>query len=64
MVDGRPGVRSRRDPPARLDNDPAFLARVAAAASPTYGWVDTPAGKARYGVLPVRLQGDARRGAL
>lgn len=63
VVDGRPGVRSRRDPPARLDNDPAFLARVAAATSPTYGWVDTPAGKARYGVLPVRLQGDARRGA-
>jgi signal transduction histidine kinase len=62
VVDGRPGVRSRRDPPARLDTDPAFLAKVAAAGGPTYGWVDTPAGKARYGVLPVRVQGDSRQG--
>jgi signal transduction histidine kinase len=50
--------------PARLDTDPAFIARVAAAREPAYGWADSPVGAVRYAVLPVQVSGDPRQGAL
>lgn len=64
VVDGRPERRSAQRPPARLDNDPAFVAEVAKATRPTYGWATSAAGEVRYAVLPVRMAGDPRRAAL
>jgi signal transduction histidine kinase len=64
MVAGRPSHRSLGTAPARLDTDPAFVARVAAARKPTYGWADSPAGRVRYAVLPVQVAGDPRQAAL
>jgi signal transduction histidine kinase len=54
VVDGRAYHRSQGSPPARLDTDPAFVTRVAAATEPEYGWIGSTAGKVRYGVIPVR----------
>src|SRR5690606_7541120 len=64
VVDGRPERRSAQRPPARLDNDPAFVAEVAKATRPTYGWATSAAGEVRYAVLPVRMAGAPRRAAL
>jgi two-component system OmpR family sensor kinase len=64
VVAGRPTHRSLGTAPARLDTDPAFVARVAAATEPTYGWADSSTGAVRYAVLPVRVAGDPRPGAL
>lgn len=55
IVDGRPYRRGHGSPPARLDLDPAFVQRVAGASGPAYGWVNSSAGRVRYGVLPVRI---------
>lgn len=59
-VDGRPHLRSQGVPPARLDRDPVFLARVARATGPEHGWVESSAGRVRYGILPVRVECDDR----
>jgi signal transduction histidine kinase len=64
IVAGRPTHRSLGTAPARLDTDPAFVARVASAREPTYGWADSPVGAVRYAALPVRVAGDPRQGAL
>ncbi|RJL32895.1 sensor histidine kinase [Bailinhaonella thermotolerans] len=64
IVDGRAERRSAPDPPARLDRDPGFVATAAAATEPAYGWTESRAGPVRYAVLPVRVSGDGRRGAL
>jgi signal transduction histidine kinase len=64
VVAGQPVHRSLGTAPARLDTDPAFVARVAAAREPAYGWADSPAGAVRYAVLPVQVSGDPRQGAL
>ncbi|MEV8374703.1 HAMP domain-containing sensor histidine kinase [Kribbella sp. NPDC056861] len=55
IVDGRPYRRGHGSPPARLDLDPAFVKRVAGAGGPEYGWVESDAGRVRYGVLPVQV---------
>ena len=55
VVDGRAYHRSQGSPPARLDTDPAFIAKIASATDPQYGWIDSTAGKVRYGVLPVQI---------
>jgi two-component system, OmpR family, sensor kinase len=55
VTGGAADRRSPGDPPARLDNDPIFVARVAAATEPSYGWADSTAGRVRYAVLPVRV---------
>lgn len=55
IVDGRPYRRGQGSPPARLDADAAFIKRIAGATEPEYGWVQSSAGKVRYGVLPVRI---------
>ena len=55
VVDGRAYHRSQGSPPARLDTDPAFIAKIASATDPQYGWIDSTAGKVRYGVLPVQV---------
>ena len=52
---GRAHHRSLGTPPARLDTDPEFVAEVSAATTPTYGWVDSDAGRVRYAVIPVRI---------
>jgi signal transduction histidine kinase len=64
IVAGRPTHRSLGTAPARLDTDPAFVARVASAREPAYGWADSPVGAVRYAALPVRVAGDPRQGAL
>jgi hypothetical protein len=61
VVAGRPTHRSLGTAPARLDTDPAFVAWVAAAREPAYGWADSPAGAVRFAVLPVQVTGDPRR---
>lgn len=64
VMDGRPHRRSSVDPPARLDNDPAFVRAVADQGEPVSGWWDSTAGKVRYGVIPATVEGDPHRGAL
>ncbi|MFG1819253.1 sensor histidine kinase [Kribbella sp. NPDC049174] len=55
IVDGREYHRSQGTPPARLDTDAAFVRRLAGATEPSYGWIDSPAGRVRYGVIPVQI---------
>jgi two-component system OmpR family sensor kinase len=62
--DGRAHHRSLSEPPARLDTDPAFVSRVSAATTPSYGWVDSEAGRVRYAVIPVRIGNTPSRSAL
>ncbi|MFG1856501.1 sensor histidine kinase [Actinomadura geliboluensis] len=64
VVDGRADRRSPYPPPARLDRDAAFVARVAREERPAHGWADSSAGRVRYAVVPVRVAGDPARGAL
>ncbi|QWF83140.1 sensor histidine kinase [Amycolatopsis sp. CA-230715] len=64
IVDGAAAKRSAADAPARLDGDRALVAELAKATVPAYGTVETAVGSARYGVVPVTVQGDPRRGAL
>jgi two-component system OmpR family sensor kinase len=55
IVDGRAYHRSLGTPPARLDTDLAFVQRISSSTTPQYGWVDSTAGKVRYGVIPVQI---------
>jgi hypothetical protein len=64
VVAGQPTHRSLGTAPARLDTDPAFVARVAGAREPAYGWAESPAGAVRSAVLPVQVTDDARPAAL
>jgi two-component system OmpR family sensor kinase len=62
LIDGRPSRRSPGDPPAFLDNDPAFVAHLAAASIPATGSWPSTAGQVRYAVIPVSVAGDTTRG--
>lgn len=64
VLDGRAHQRSAAAPPSRLDLDAAFVRRAATAERPTWGKVDSDAGEAYFGVVPVRLEGHKPRGAL
>jgi len=65
LVQGVPDRRSPGSlPPARLDDDRAFVAMATAADRPRAGTAETAAGEVRYAVLPVRLSSDSRPGAL
>lgn len=64
IVGGAAARRSAVEPPARLDTDRALVADLARATTPGYGTVETAVGSVRYGVLPVSVEGDPRRGAL
>ncbi len=64
LLDGRPHRRTSVDPPARLDTDAAFIRAVSGHSEPESGWWQSSAGKVRYGVIPVRVDGDQHRGAL
>ncbi|GAA0715734.1 HAMP domain-containing histidine kinase [Dactylosporangium roseum] len=64
LVSGVPDRRSAGVPPARLDEDAAFVAKITSHRDATAGWADTSAGRVRYAVLPVRLPADPRPGAL
>ena len=55
IVDGREYHRSQGTPPARLDTDAAFVQRLAGTTEPSYGWTESPAGRVRYGVIPVQI---------
>ncbi|HEX6021851.1 MAG TPA: histidine kinase dimerization/phospho-acceptor domain-containing protein, partial [Solirubrobacter sp.] len=64
IVDGRAARRVAADTPARVDTDRALVRRLSGAAKPAYGWAETPAGRVRYAVTPVSVQGDPRAGRL
>ncbi|WP_446663856.1 sensor histidine kinase [Flexivirga sp. B27] len=64
MLNGTPHRRSPGTPPVRLDADRAFIARIANTDQPVSGWLDTAAGRVRYGVIPATVDGDTNRGAL
>ncbi|MFJ8912734.1 HAMP domain-containing protein [Amycolatopsis sp. NPDC102389] len=64
ISDGAASRRSAIEPPVRLDTDPKFVAELARATSPAYGTVTTAVGSARYGVVPVTIEGSPGRGAL
>jgi signal transduction histidine kinase len=64
VVDGRADRRSQGTPSARLDRDPVFVARAAAADRVASGWTDSAAGRVRYAFLPVRVAGDPQRATL
>jgi signal transduction histidine kinase len=53
FVDGRPFLRSRRDPPYRLDRDPRLVDLWGRVERTMRGTVDTPAGRVEYTALPV-----------
>lgn len=58
IVDGRADRRSPNEVPVRVDRDEAVVARLADVRGTEIGWLDSPAGKVRYGVIPVRVTGD------
>ncbi|MGW4029163.1 ATP-binding protein [Streptomyces sp. NPDC004838] len=63
IVDGRADRRSSAQAPVRLDKIPevvATLASVNAGLDTTVGWLDSSVGKVRYGVVPVKVDGDTR----
>ncbi|MFJ6655468.1 sensor histidine kinase [Streptomyces sp. NPDC091377] len=61
IVDGEADRRSVAPAPARLDRDPTIVARLSALPSgrSQVGWLnDASVGRVRYGVIPVRVEGD------
>ncbi|MFE3095816.1 ATP-binding protein [Streptomyces sp. NPDC059248] len=62
IVDGRADLRSASEPPIRLDKDPAVIERLSSEGrrDTAVGWLDSPVGKVRYGVVPVKVAGDPR----
>ncbi|GAA2654575.1 HAMP domain-containing sensor histidine kinase [Streptomyces aculeolatus] len=58
IVDGRADRRSANAVPARLDRDPEVVVQLARPVGTEVGWLDSRAGKVRYGVVPVRVAGD------
>lgn len=65
IVAGRPAARTP-SPPAqvRLDRDDALVRRAAGMSEPAYGWTESTAGRVRYAVVPVSVEGDPRTGHL
>ncbi|HLR57409.1 MAG TPA: HAMP domain-containing sensor histidine kinase [Beutenbergiaceae bacterium] len=64
LLDGEPHRRSVAEPPARLDRNPAFVARAAEAREPVAGTWETSAGVVAYAVIPVEVSGDPSPGHL
>lgn len=58
LVDGRADRLSPNAVPTRLDQDAAVVARLSKGSGTQIGWLDSPAGRVRYGVVPVRVAGD------
>ncbi|MFH8439078.1 sensor histidine kinase [Streptomyces sp. NPDC018007] len=58
VVDGRADRRSPGPVPVRLDRDREVVALMAGTADTRVRWLDSPAGRVRYGVVPVQLAGD------
>lgn len=58
IVDGRVDRRSLHAPSPRLDGDKEVVARFAAVRGTQLGWLDSPAGRVRYAVIPVQISGD------
>lgn len=58
VVNGRADRRSPGTVPARLDRDPEVVALMARTADTRIRTLDSPAGKVRYGVVPVQMAGD------
>jgi signal transduction histidine kinase len=64
IVDGRADRRVAADSPTRVDTDQALVRRLATSTRPAYGWADSAAGRVRYAVIPVSVEGDPRSGQL
>jgi hypothetical protein len=64
MMNGVPHRRSAGTPPTRLDTDRAFVTEIAKTRKTVFGWRDSTAGRVRYGVIPVTVDGDTAKGAL
>lgn len=65
VIDGAAALVPAADLPFRLDDDPAFLARVLADArggEVVVGTIDADAGTLRYVVVPVSIEGDPQTG--
>ncbi|KQQ95682.1 hypothetical protein ASF62_04075 [Leifsonia sp. Leaf325] len=65
VIDGTAALVPAADLPFRLDDDPAFLARVLADArggEVVVGTIDADAGTLRYVVVPVSIDGDPQTG--
>jgi hypothetical protein len=62
VVDGRPTHRSLGTAPARLDTDQAFVARVAAALAPAYGWATARPGRCATPCFPSRSPATPEQG--
>jgi signal transduction histidine kinase len=60
FVDGKPYFRSRQVVPYRLDEDPEFVARVAALSTTLRSSMDTPAGRVEYLAKPLKVSGEGR----
>jgi two-component system, OmpR family, sensor kinase len=64
IVDGSAARRVAASSPARLDTDTALVRRLSEATAPAYGWADSTAGRVRYTVVPVEVEGDRRSAQL
>ncbi len=64
IVDGRAARRVATDAPARLDTDAGLIDRLSDVSVPAYGWADASAGRVRYAVVPVEVEGDRRSAQL
>ncbi|MFD9715741.1 sensor histidine kinase [Streptomyces sp. NPDC059076] len=62
VVDGVADRRSPADTPGRvrLDRDASVVRMLGTVATPKSGWLDSKAGKVRYGVVKVEVAGDPR----
>ncbi|WP_190122573.1 sensor histidine kinase [Streptomyces inusitatus] len=60
IVDGKADRRSPAPVPHYFDRDPAVVEKLASLRGTTVGWLDSPVGKVRYGVVPVRVAGDPK----
>ncbi|MFC5818377.1 ATP-binding protein [Nonomuraea sp. NPDC050478] len=64
ILDDRPHKITGIPPLARLDTDDALVARLGQVTEPASGETESAAGTVRYAVIPVQVNGDARRGQL
>lgn len=58
IVDGRADRRNPGYAPVYLDEDPEVVALMARTTDTHVRWLDSSAGKVRYGVVPVQMAGD------
>lgn len=64
IVDGKAARRVAANSPAQLDTDAALVSQLSDVTAPAYGWADSSAGRVRYAVVPVEVEGDQRSAQL